>query len=64
MITICTHRDFESSWMSKNSIDIDDYSSMYVTSLYLVTTTLSTCGFGDLSATHKDTIEYCMFLIL
>ena len=37
---------------------------MYIVSLYFVTTTLSTCGFGDISATKDDSVESFEILVL
>lgn len=39
------------------SIPIDDLHAQYITSLYFVTTTVTTCGFGDFYAVHYDDIE-------
>jgi len=36
----------------------------YITSFYFVTTTLSTCGFGDISATTHDRTENFVIFIL
>lgn len=37
---------------------------MYIISLYFVTTTLTTCGFGDIYATQGDWVEAGMLFIL
>lgn len=51
MIFICKGRDnFEDSWMGGAGVKDDDPTDQYIIALYFVTTTLSTCGFGDLSA--------------
>ena len=51
MIFICKGRpDFENSWMGGAGVQDDDSREQYIIALYFVTTTLSTCGFGDLSA--------------
>lgn len=42
----------------------DDYERLYVTAIYFVTTTLSTCGFGDFSATLGNPIEAGVILFL
>ena len=62
-IILCTHRDFENSWMGKRDVLLDDISHQYIIALYFVTTTLSTCGFGDISATPGDSIESLVILL-
>ena len=37
---------------------------MYIVSIYFVTTTLSTCGFGDISASRGDLLESFIILLL
>lgn len=52
MIMLCKFRgDFENSWMGGAGVMEDDHTDQYIIAVYFVTTTLSTCGFGELSAT-------------
>ena len=50
MILVChlEVKDFESSWLGSSGVEEADPSGQYIVALYFVTTTLSTCGFGDL----------------
>lgn len=51
MILLCNARDdFANSWMGNNGVDENKPVDQYIIAIYFVTTTLSTCGFGDLSA--------------
>lgn len=51
MILLCNVRgDFENSFMGKAGVDKENSVNQYIVAIYFVTTTLSTCGFGDLSA--------------
>jgi len=51
MILLCNARDdFANSWMGNNGVDENRPIDQYIIAIYFVTTTLSTCGFGDLSA--------------
>ena len=51
-------RDFEQSWLGSVHPDLkDDWKSQYVSALYFVTTTITTCGFGDFYAVHYDGVE-------
>jgi len=50
--------------MGGQDVSIDNFSDQYVIALYFVTTTLSTCGFGDISATHGDSVEAAVILFL
>lgn len=61
---VCTHRDFSKSWIGIRNYSQDNYIEMYNVALYFVTTTLSTCGFGDIYATHQDVVENMFVLIL
>ena len=61
---ICTHRDYKESWLGNLGVDIEDFQKKYIVSLYFVTTTLSTCGFGDISATKHDAAESFQILVL
>ena len=63
-IGLCTFRDFEKSWMGSRSIKSDDFNTQYVTALYFVTTTLSTCGFGDIYASPGDPVEAGVIIFL
>jgi len=42
----------------------EQHNRQYITALYFVTTTLSTCGFGDISATKRDGTESAAVLFL
>lgn len=50
--------------MNKQNIDQSDFTKQYTTSMYFVITTLSTCGFGDISASKHDKIESLVMTIL
>lgn len=50
--------------MGKRGYNKSDYSTIYIVSLYFVTTTLSTCGFGDISATSNNVVELISILML
>ena len=45
--------------MGPNGKDVpqSDFFLQYTTSLYFVTTTLSTCGFGDIGPVPRDPVE-------
>ena len=62
-IILCTHRDFSKSWMGGAGVDENDLPGQYIIALYFVTTTLSTCGFGDITATSGDAIEALVILL-
>lgn len=54
MITICKNRvkegeTYEDSWMAHKASQ-DNYYEQYIVSIYFVTTTVSTCGYGDINA--------------
>jgi hypothetical protein len=63
-ISLCTHRDYENSWMGPKGKDVskDSFLDQYIVGLYFVTTTISTCGFGDISATQHDIVENGVFI--
>ena len=63
---ICKVRNgkFNDSWIGTKGIPEDDLTKQYIIAIYFVTTTLSTCGFGDISATRGDMIESLMMLLL
>jgi hypothetical protein len=48
--------------MGGQGVDEFDAMSQYIIAVYFVTTTLSTCGFGDISATKRDGIESAVVL--
>jgi len=49
---LCTHRDYDNSWLGGGmEVNQNDFHQQYIVAIYFVTTTLSTCGFGDISAT-------------
>lgn len=50
--------------MGGQGVKREDHRMQYIIALYFVTTTLSTCGFGDISATKRDTIETLVVLLL
>ena len=58
-IMICIHREYDKSWMGPDGRDVNKNSfiDQYVTSFYFVTTTLSTCGFGDIGPVARDPVE-------
>jgi hypothetical protein len=56
-IALCTYRDFGNSWMGSHGIDPESTSGQYIVALYFVSTTLTTCGFGDIYATEGDPVE-------
>ena len=65
MILLCNVRgDFANSWMGQNGVKEDSAVNQYIVAIYFVTTTLSTCGFGDLSASQGDFIETLVILLL
>lgn len=62
-IILCKHReDFSITWMAGMDVDEFDTKSQYIIAIYFVTTTLSTCGFGDICATSGDPIESSVIL--
>ena len=62
---LCTHRDYDASWLGGGmGVGEKDFVRQYIVSTYFVTTTLSTCGFGDISATKHDAVESFEVLIL
>ena len=62
-IILCKHRDFELSWMGVQKVDENDVGQQYIIAIYFVTTTLSTCGFGDIYATQGDSVEALVILL-
>ena len=50
--------------MGSKDIKPDDTTNQYIIALYFVTTTLSTCGFGDIGATPGDAVEAGVILFL
>ena len=42
---------------SGKDIPQDKFLSQYISGLYFVTTTVSTCGFGDISARQNDRLD-------
>ena len=63
-IGLCRHRTFADSWMGTKGVDAEDFRDQYIYALYFVTTTLSTCGFGDIAATPGDATESGVILFL
>ena len=43
--------------MGQKEVAQDNKTEQYVIALYFVTTTLTTCGFGDIYATQGDPVE-------
>jgi len=50
--------------MGLKGIEIYDFKQQYIVAIYFVTTTLSTCGFGDISATRGSLLESLAILLL
>ena len=50
--------------MSGEGVDEFDNRMQYIIAIYFVTTTLSTCGFGDIHATKRDRAETLVVLLL
>lgn len=64
-IMLCKSRgDYINSWMGSRDVPEDQYDKQYIIAIYFVTTTLSTCGFGDISATRGDSLESLAILLL
>lgn len=57
MIILSLHKGYKESFFYANGIEEDQFKEKYILSIYFVTTTLSTCGFGDISASPLDPIE-------
>ena len=59
MILLCHlgRGDFENSWLGSTGVAEFDPIGQYISALYFVTTTLSTCGFGDLCPKAGDKYE-------
>lgn len=65
MVMMCQIKeDFQESWLGGAGVDENDAPSKYITALYFVVTTLSTCGFGDLCPTSGDSFEAIFVLCL
>jgi hypothetical protein len=62
-ILVCLS-DYPSSWLTSRDVPMEDFWRQYIESIYFVTTTLSTCGFGDISATRGNLIESISILLL
>ena len=50
--------------MHAHNIHSDDYAKQYITAIYFVITTLTTCGFGEIYATEHDKIEAFVITML
>jgi len=50
--------------MGSRGVPQDDHKMQYIVAIYFVTTTLSTCGFGDIYPTNRDTTETFVVLVL
>lgn len=65
MIMLCLHRsDYSITWMGARDVPKDDAEHQYIIAIYFVTTTLSTCGFGDIYAQPGDGTESAVILFL
>ena len=64
MWSLCIHRNYDDSWMAAEGVSEHDISEQYIVSIYFVTTTLSTCGFGDIGPNTKDYVETLMVTFL
>ena len=64
MIILSMQKGFEESFIYANGIERDQFKQQYVLTIYFVTTTLSTCGFGDISASPRDPIESAGIIFL
>jgi hypothetical protein len=64
-IMLCKSKgDYTNSWMGHRGVPDEEYKHQYIIAFYFVTTTLSTCGFGDISATRGDSLESFAILML
>jgi hypothetical protein len=50
--------------MNAEGINKDAFVEQYIIAIYFVTTTLSTCGYGDIVATKHDAMEHLAILLL
>ena len=66
MIVVCHHRMvWLDTWLGSRGLDQHMHKTkQYIHALYFVTTTVSTCGFGDISATKGDSKESAVVLVL
>jgi len=49
--------------MGGQGVDHHDLGQQYIIAVYFVTTTLSTCGYGDICASSGDAIEALVILL-
>jgi hypothetical protein len=63
-IVLCKQQNFSESWMGQRKINEFDFLEMYSNAIYFVTTTLSTCGYGDISATPGSALESGVIIVL
>ena len=63
-IALCVYRDFGASWMGGQEVAEGERIEQYIIALYFVTTTLTTCGFGDIYATSGDPVEAGLIFFL
>ena len=64
-ILLCKSRgDYAKSWMGLRDVPEFNFRQQYIICIYFITTTLSTCGFGDISATRGDLLESLAILLL
>lgn len=52
----------EDNWISRRNLTDDDWEIIYLNALYFSITTMTTVGFGDISAINK--YEVCVAIIL
>lgn len=57
---------YKGSWAEKYMAnnDTNSFASIYIISLYWVITTLSTCGYGDISATNEYEQIFCIGMMV
>ena len=54
----------EESWITSGNLDSEPISVKYLTSLYFTVTTITTVGYGDISATNGLEQIFCIFIML
>ena len=56
--------DFIGSWLDSTDIEVMDSSTLYLTSFYFTTTTVTTVGYGDFSANTIPEKIFCIIMML